>query len=102
MTVTAGDLAEYLNASEDDTIIPGVLAAAQALVARYVGSATVPDPVLDNAVLTVGVELFGRRNSPSGISQLGIAGDGTPVRLARDPLTSVYPILAPFVGRGIA
>lgn len=104
MGLTPGDLATYVGAAEGDGsfFIPNTLTQAQTLVADYVGSAVVPEAVMDVAVLNVGSELYHRRNAPSGISQFAVAGEVSPVRLARDPLTSVYPLLARYVGLGVA
>jgi len=61
----------------------------------------VPPVVLDRAIKEVGSELFHRRQAPGGVAQF--AGlDGAPIRVARDPMVSAYPILARHVGPAIA
>lgn len=71
------------------------------MVDRFVGDALVPAPVLRLAYIQTGSELYARKNAPSGVQ--GFAdGSQNPVRLAKDPMTSVYPLLRPFVGWGIA
>jgi len=44
-------------------------------------------------------ELFHRRSAPMGVSQFASA-DGSAVRVARDPLLGVYPLIRPYVGLG--
>ena len=101
MTVSVADFAAFLNASAAEPTLPTVLAEAQRLVADHLGPAavTVPGVVLDLAVKQLGSELFARRNAgPGGVAQWG--PDGQPVRLARDPLASVRPLLSPYRGLG--
>lgn len=102
--MTADDLSQYVGANTDDTaFVASCWARADALITQYIGlAAEVPWAILDGATLDVGSELYHRRNSPSGIAQFATAGDASPVRLARDPMTSVYPVLARFVGAGVA
>lgn len=83
--------------SVDEDFVKDCWDQAVALVDRYVGSASVPAPLMRNAYVQTGSELYARRNAPSGIT--GFAdGSENPVRLARDPMTSVYPLLRRFVG----
>jgi len=56
---------------------------------------------LDNAYLQVGSELFHRRNAPSGIAQFSSLDGTSPVRVAKDPMTSVYPLLNRWVVNGV-
>ena len=101
--MTADDLSQYVGANADDTaFVASCWARADALVTQYIGFAGVPWAILNGAILDVGSELYHRRNSPSGIAQFATAGDASPVRLARDPMTSVYPVLARFLGAGVA
>lgn len=103
--MTATDLQEYVNANpgEDEAFVAECWEQAQALVDAFVRNAKVPKPVLKLAYLQVGSELYHRRNAPSGIGQFATL-DGGPVapRLARDPLTPVYPVLRRYVGGGFA
>lgn len=101
MPVTAEDLAGYANASPADPLLPGILLDATELVDAYLGEAGItacPVRIYDLAVKQLGSELFARRNAPGGISTWG--PDGTPVRLARDPMVSVKPLLLPYKGLG--
>lgn len=77
-------------------------AQAEALVAQHIGDADVPAPISDRAALEVAAELFHRRQAPNGISQFATPDGGGAVRVARDPMVAAYPLLAPFVGRGLA
>lgn len=100
---TAADLTAYVGASPSDVAFVGeCVETAEALVAAYVGAAEVPAVIRDRAVMEVGSELFHRRQAPNGIAQFATA-DGMPgVRVARDPMVSARPILAPFLPLGFA
>jgi hypothetical protein len=99
--VIVEELRDYVGASvSDDAFLGTVLLTAQDMVWAYVGDSTVPDTVLDLAVMQVASELFHRRNAPNGVAQFA-ALDGTPVRVARDPMTSTYPLLNKFVLGGV-
>ena len=99
--VTVEDLREFVGASVSDTdFVQICLNTAVSLVESYVGASDVPTDVLDNCYLQVGSELFHRRNAPSGISQFA-SFDGTAMRVARDPMTSTYPILNRYVLGGV-
>lgn len=70
------------------------------LVTDYIGGVTVPEEVVGLACLQAARELYTQLQAPGGIySQFG---DSAPVRLARDPLKPVYPLLATYVGGGFA
>lgn len=73
------------------------------LVDTYLGTAreTIPDLIRDEALLTVARELETRTKSPGGVFA-AYGEQEAPIRLARDPLNLVYPLLRPFVGGGFA
>lgn len=102
MPVTVVDLAGYVTTDPANPVLPGILADAEELVNRFLGPSgaiNCPQRTYDLAVKELASELFARRNSgPGGVAQWG--PDGQPVRLARDPLTSVRAILAPYRGLG--
>jgi len=100
MTVTVEQLKAYVGTSETSDFVTQVLVSANQLVKNYVGSANVPTSVIDQCVLTVASELFHRRSAPFGASQFA-DGSGQTIRAARDPMTSVYPMLVQFVGIGL-
>ncbi len=101
MTVGVSDLREYVGASvSDDTFLATCLGQAVELIEIYAGDQLIPDSILDGCYLTVGSEIYQRRNAPSGITNFA-SPDGSAIRLARDPLTSVYPILDRFVIGGL-
>lgn len=102
MSATA--LSKYLNVpSSDLTFIESCFDEASALVARFIGSAVVPDSIRDRATLEVGSELYHRRQAPSGIPGFA-SNDGAPPapRLNRDPMSRAYSILGPFIPGGFA
>lgn len=86
----------------DDDFIDDCWHEAVALVATYAGSATIPAEVLNRAYLECGSELYHRRSAPNGVSQFASMDGGQAIRVARDPMVGVYPILRPYVGLGIA
>jgi hypothetical protein len=101
--VTVDDLRDYVGAStSDEDFLQTCLATAMELVDGYItsASASVPANVLDNAYLQVGSEMYHRRFAPSGITQFA-SFDGSPLRMARDPLASTYPLLQRFVLGGV-
>ncbi|MFC8733574.1 hypothetical protein ACFT5B_14185 [Luteimicrobium sp. NPDC057192] len=106
----ATTLQEYVGAPSDDAaFVAECEAQAGELVARYLvgpggDPATASDVVADAEVyarvlLEVGSELYARRGAPSGITSGPTEGD--PVRLARDPMSGVYPILDRYMVRGL-
>lgn len=71
------------------------------MLQAYVGSSVIPDRIANRAVLEVARELNTRALNPGGVFS-AFADAGSPVRLARDPLRAVYPMLAPYVRPGLA
>jgi hypothetical protein len=93
------NLKAYVGASsEDDVFVEECWDTALDLVASYIKSSKIPPSILKRSYLEVGSELFQRRNAPLGVSQYAIA-DGNPVRIARDPLAGVYPLLNRYMVR---
>lgn len=86
----------------DETDFPQeCLTSGLALVTRFIGAVTtVPTALKDQATLIASSELFHRRSAPQGVAQFASL-DGTPVRVARDPMIAVYPLLQPYVGYGV-
>jgi hypothetical protein len=101
--VTAAQLKSYVGAPDSDTtFVTACWNEAVALVAKFVGTATVPATVLLRAQIECGSELFHRRSAPNGIAQFATLDGGSAVRVARDPMVGSIPLLQPFVGQGIA
>lgn len=98
MSTTIADAASYCNASDTDENLIRSYNTATTLVTDYVRGKSVPETVFDTAVLTVTSELFSRRNSPGGLMQWG--ADGEVVRMSKDALNSVRPMLKPYLGIG--
>jgi hypothetical protein len=104
--MSATDLQNYVGAPESDaTYVEACYEEATELVTAFVGSSepviAIPDNVLERAILETGSELYHRRQAPNGISQFASL-DGTPIRIARDPMTGAYPILQRYVQLGMA
>jgi uncharacterized protein YuzB (UPF0349 family) len=99
---TDQDLLDYVGGTQSDLEFVGkCLVQAIMLVNAYCIRTEVPEEVLDNAYLQVGSELFHRRNAPSGIAQFSSLDGTSPVRVAKDPMTSVYPLLNRWVVNGV-
>lgn len=96
------DLQEYVGAPDSDAaFVEQCWDEATSLVNQFVGNETIPLAVLDRAFLEVGSELYHRRQAPNGIAQFA-SMDGSPVRVARDPMVGAYPLLTRFMVPGIA
>jgi len=101
MTVSVEELAAFLGTSPAEPTLLGILLDAEELVGAYLGDfgrQSCPQRTQDLAVKQLCSELWSRRNAPGGVAQWG--PDGQPVRLARDPMVSVKPLLAPYRGLG--
>ena len=100
MAVTLGEFQAYVGTDETD-FPQECLTSGLALVTRYIGAVTtVPADVKDQAVYIASSELFHRRSAPNGVAQFATM-DGSPVRIARDPMGAVYPLLQPYVGYAV-
>jgi glucose-6-phosphate dehydrogenase assembly protein OpcA len=100
LTISVADLQAYIGTDESGEFITSCLNAGHALVDRYQGEAEVPQQVHVQAVLICASEIFHRRSTPQGIAQFA-TNEGSPVRVARDPMGAVYPLLLPYVGYGV-
>lgn len=104
MSVTAEDFAKYLNQGAVEAGMDDALATATAAVDEYVranvpSDLPVPTPILDQAVIEAASNLWDRRNAPGGQLTAGYADPdvGAPVRVSRDLLAPVRPLLAQWV-----
>ncbi len=101
MSVTLVDFQQYLGTTEEGDFIESALSAGNALVGRLIGEVdTVPNEVHNQAILIAASEIYHRRSAPNGVAQFA-AFDGQPVRVAKDPLNAVYPLILPFTGYGV-
>jgi hypothetical protein len=101
MAVTLADLQAYIGTEETGDFINSCLTAANAHVGNYIGEVTsVPGEIHNQAILICASELFHRRSAPNGIAQFA-SMDGQPVRMGKDPLSAVYPLLQPYVGYAV-
>lgn len=99
--VTVADLQAYIGTEETGDFIESCLDAGNALVGNYIGeSDNVPHDVHNQAILICASEIYHRRSAPNGIAQFA-SMDGQPVRMGKDPMTAVYPLLLPFVGYAV-
>lgn len=96
--VTLADLQAYIGTEETGSFIQSCLDSGTAQVANYVGViTTVPDEIHRQGTLICSSELFHRRSAPNGIAQFA-SMDGSAIRVAKDPMGAVYPLLLPYVG----
>ncbi len=99
--VTVEQLQAYIGTDETGDFIESCLGASNAHVGNYIGAIdTVPNDIHEQAILICASELFHRRSAPNGIAQFA-SMDGSPVRVAKDPMGAVYPLLLPYVGYGV-
>lgn len=84
----------------DNAYIEDCWNTAVVLVDNFINGGDVPSAVVDRCYLMCGSELFHAKNAPNGIAQFNTL-DGTPVRIARDPLTPVYGLLSNWIVMGL-
>ena len=100
MTVTLAEFQAYVGTEETD-FPQECLNSGLALVERYIGEVdTIPASIEDQAVLIASSELFHRRSAPNGVAQFA-SMDGSPIRVAQDPMNAVYPLLMPYTGYAV-
>jgi hypothetical protein len=94
VAVTLAEFQAYVGTDETD-FPQECLTSGLALVTRFIGTKTVPVAIQDQATLIASSELFHRRSAPNGVAQFA-SFDGSPVRVAKDPMNAVYPLLLPY------
>lgn len=100
-SVTLAQLQAYIGTDETGDFIESCLSAGNAHVGNYIGEVdTVPNEIHRQAILICASELFHRRSAPNGIAQFA-SMDGSPIRVGRDPMAAVYPLLLPYVGYAV-
>ena len=70
------------------------------LIGNYIKNSVIPDSVLSLALLAVSRDLYTQSQAPGGV--FTPFGDGSAVRLARDPMKAAYPLLIPYLKGGFA
>jgi hypothetical protein len=100
MAVTLAEFQAYVGTDEVD-FPQECLTSGIALVTKYIGAVTtVPVALNDQAVYITASELFHRRSAPNGVAQFATF-DGAPIRVAKDPMNAVYPLLQRYVGYAV-
>jgi hypothetical protein len=100
MAVTLAEFQAYVGTDEVD-FPQECLTSGIALVTKYIGAVTtVPVELNDQAVYITSSELFHRRSAPNGVAQFA-SFDGAPIRVAKDPMNAVYPLLQRYVGYAV-
>lgn len=91
----------YVGTDEASDFVEECLDAGKQLVNAYIGEIdTVPHEVHVQAILICASEFFHRRSAPNGVAQFA-SFDGSPIRVAKDPMNAVYPLLQRFVGYAV-
>lgn len=99
--VTLEEFQAYVGTDETGDFIESCLSAGNAQVGAYIGDIdTVPNEVHRQAILICASELFHRRSAPNGVAQFA-SFDGSPIRVAKDPMNAVYPLLQRYVGYAV-
>ena len=99
--VTLEEFQAYVGTDETGDFIESCLSAGNAMVGTYIGDIdTVPNEVHRQAILIASSELFHRRSAPNGVAQFA-SFDGAPIRVAKDPMNAVYPLLQRYVGYAV-
>lgn len=95
------DLQEYVNdrGTASQAFITRCLDTATDLVTAYIAGHTVPESVLESAILETGSKVFQRRNAPNGTFEDPALGGTT--MAPRDPMITAYPLLQQFVKAGL-
>lgn len=100
LTISLADFQAYVGTDETGDFINSCLTAGHSLVDSFQGEVEVPSQVHIQAVLITASELFHRRSAPNGVAQFA-SFDGNPVRVAKDPMNAVYPLLMRYVGAAV-
>lgn len=101
VAVTLQEFKDYVGTKDASDFPELCLDAGNAHVGRLIGdNDTVPVDIHKQAILITASELFHRRSAPNGISQFADA-TGQAVRVGKDPLSAVYPLLLPYLGFGV-
>jgi hypothetical protein len=99
--VTLEEFKAYIGTDETGDFIESCLEAGTAQVDSYIGNVlTVPNEIHRQAILICSSELFHRRSAPNGVAQFA-SFDGSPIRVAKDPMNAVYPLLQRYVGYAV-
>ena len=99
MAVTLAEFQAYVG-TEETEFPQECLTSGTSLVSRYIGTSIVPGGIRDQAILIASSELFHRRSAPNGVAQFA-SMDGSPIRVAKDPMNAVYPLLMPYTGYAV-
>ena len=99
--VTLEEFQTYVGTDETGDFVQSALDAGTSIVETYIGEiTTVPDEVVKQSILICSSELFHRRSAPNGVAQFA-SFDGSPIRVAKDPMNAVYPLLQRYVGYAV-
>lgn len=103
--VTAEQVRAFVNGDRSDLVaIEACLTYADEALAKHLAddnfdtAEPIPDVVLERALIVLAAEVFSQQQAPHGIVNEQYASEGeaasTPIRITRNPMPVVYPILA--------
>lgn len=96
------DLKAFVSAgASEDAVVTDCYDVAVELVMKFIGTAVVPASVTNRAILVAGAELYNQKKAPNGIAQFASYDGQQAVRVARNPMVGVYPLLSPFMVMGL-
>lgn len=99
--VTAADLRTHAGAgaSISDAVLVACITTAEEAIKTHIADAIIPPATLERAKLLAANECLQQNLSPNGVlnTQYDLGDGATPIRIGRDPLTPVYPLLARYV-----
>ena len=93
-----------VDALPDDADAIRAAGTALEMITNHLGSAgvaRVPDATALTAVAECGAAVYYRRTARNGITTFG-SGEVVPMRISKDPMSTVYPMLAPYASIGLS
>ena len=101
IAISIDELRGYVGSpTSDDMYLAEVIGAGFSMLNTYIGSGIVPDEVSKQAQLIVCSEIYQRRSAPMGIAQFASL-DGAPMRVGKDVLASIRPMLREYLEVGL-
>lgn len=99
----ADRVASHVKAGTASEYVRSCAAEAQELVKVHIGSVnSVPQAVLERAIVETAAELFWRRNAQNGIATFSSGDTLETARIGSDPMRPARTILAPWLGAPLA
>lgn len=97
-------LCEQVDVTPEDEHVIRAADAANTLVTDYLGkagAARIPHALALSAMVECGAAVYYRRTARNGITSFG-TGEVIPIRISKDPMSTVYPMLSGYTTPGIS